>query len=155
MDLPHRNAQSYKFSNKNDLFCACSDFNKTFCGISTCHKWMFKQKISSIFNFDQAHQSWISVKKRFWQVFSNYFCNDWFFSSRWLVIFGSQVNSGGFNSEVTPTKMNMLWMNSRKENHWWDSQIFSPNFLVIHTYQNMIGHIQRKIIRTIQMCCKS
>ena len=27
-----------KFSNKNDLFCAWRDFNKTFCGISTYHK---------------------------------------------------------------------------------------------------------------------
>ena len=60
MDLLHRKAQSYKFSNKNDLFCAWRDFNKTFCGISTYHKWMFKLQISSIFNFDRAHQSWIS-----------------------------------------------------------------------------------------------
>ena len=27
-----------KFSNKNDILCAWRDFNKTFCGISTCHK---------------------------------------------------------------------------------------------------------------------
>ena len=60
MDLLHRKAQSYKFSNKNDHFCAWRDFNKTFCGISTYQKWMFKQQISSIFNFDRAHQSWIS-----------------------------------------------------------------------------------------------
>ena len=60
MDLLHRKAQSYKFSNKNGLFCAWWDFNKTFCGISTYHKWMFKLQISSIFNFDRAHQSWIS-----------------------------------------------------------------------------------------------
>ena len=50
-----------KFSNKNQILCAWSDFNKTFCGISTYHKWMFEQQISSIFNFDWAHQSWISV----------------------------------------------------------------------------------------------
>ena len=60
MDLLHRKAQSYKFSNKNDLFCAWRDFNKTFCGISPYHKWMFKLQISSIFHFDRAHQSWIS-----------------------------------------------------------------------------------------------
>ena len=60
MDLLHRKAQSYKFSNKNGLFCAWRDFNKTFCGIPTYHKWMFKLQISSIFNFDWAHQSWIS-----------------------------------------------------------------------------------------------
>ena len=60
MDLLHRKAQSYKFSNENDLFCAWRDFNKTFCGISTYHKWLFKLQISSIFNFDRAHQSWIS-----------------------------------------------------------------------------------------------
>ena len=34
MDLLHRKAQSYKFSNKTDLFCAWRDFNKTFCVIS-------------------------------------------------------------------------------------------------------------------------
>ena len=28
--------------------------------ISTYHKWMFKLQISFIFNFDRAHQSWIS-----------------------------------------------------------------------------------------------
>ena len=61
MDLLHRKAQSYKFSNKNDLFCAWRDFNKIFCGISTYHKWMLKLQISSIFNFDWAHQSWISA----------------------------------------------------------------------------------------------
>ena len=59
MDLLHRKAQSYKVSNKNGLFCVWRDFDKTFCGISTDHKWMFKLQISSIFNFDQAHQSWI------------------------------------------------------------------------------------------------
>ena len=53
-------ASNCKFSNKNDLLCAWRDFNKTFCGISTYHKWMFKLQISSIFNFDRAHQSWIS-----------------------------------------------------------------------------------------------
>ena len=37
-DLLHRKAQIYKFSNKNDLFCAWKDFNKTFYGISTYHK---------------------------------------------------------------------------------------------------------------------
>ena len=60
MDLLHRKAQSYKFSNKNGLFCAWRDFNKTFCAISAYHKWIFKLQISSIFNFDRAHQSWIS-----------------------------------------------------------------------------------------------
>ena len=60
MDLLHRKAQSYKISNKNDLFCAWRDFNKTFCGVSPYHKWMFKLQISSIFYFDRAHQSWIS-----------------------------------------------------------------------------------------------
>ena len=60
MDLLHRKAQSYKFSNKNVIFCAWRDFNKTFCGISTYHKWMFKLLVSSIFNFDRAQQSWIS-----------------------------------------------------------------------------------------------
>ena len=59
-DLLHWKAKCYKVSNKIDLFCAWRDFNKTFCGISTYHKWMFKLQISSIFNFDQAHQSWIS-----------------------------------------------------------------------------------------------
>ena len=62
-------ASNCKFSNKNDLLCAWRDFNKTFCGISTYHKWMFKLQISSIFNFDQAHQSWISGLlgvKRLW-----------------------------------------------------------------------------------------
>ena len=37
---------------------------------STYHKWMFKLQISSIFNFDRAHQSWISgvlgVKDKNW-----------------------------------------------------------------------------------------
>ena len=60
MDLLHRKAQSYKFSNKNDLFGAWRDFNKKFCGISLYHKWMVKLQISSIFHFDRAHQSWIS-----------------------------------------------------------------------------------------------
>ena len=60
MDLLHRKAQNYKFSNENDFFCAWWDFNKTFCGISTYHKWMFKLQISSIFHLDWAHQSWIS-----------------------------------------------------------------------------------------------
>ena len=53
-------ASNYKFSNKNDILCAWRDFNETFCGISTYHKWKFKLQISSIFNFDRAHQSWIS-----------------------------------------------------------------------------------------------
>ena len=53
-------ASNFKFSNKNDLLCAWRDFNKTFCGISTYHHWMFKLQISSIFNFDWAHKSWIS-----------------------------------------------------------------------------------------------
>ena len=75
MDLLHRKAQSYKFSNKNGLFCPWWDFNKTFCGTSTYHKWMFKLRFSSIFNFDRAHQSWISgvlgVKARnLWFLFS-------------------------------------------------------------------------------------
>ena len=60
MDLLHRKAQNYKVSNKNNLFCAWRDFYKTSCGISTYHKWMFKLQISTIFNFDWAHQSWIS-----------------------------------------------------------------------------------------------
>ena len=60
MDLLHRKAQSYKFSNKNGLFWARRDFNKTFCATSKYHKWMFKLQISSILNFDRAHQSWIS-----------------------------------------------------------------------------------------------
>ena len=60
MDLLHRKKQSYKFSNKNGLFCTWRDFNKTFCGVPTYHKWMFKLQISSMFNFDRAHQSWIS-----------------------------------------------------------------------------------------------
>jgi hypothetical protein len=34
----HKKAQSYKFSNKNGLFCAWRDFNKNLCGISTYHK---------------------------------------------------------------------------------------------------------------------
>ena len=34
--------QSYKFSNKKYLFGAWKDFNKTFCGIFTYSKWMFK-----------------------------------------------------------------------------------------------------------------
>ena len=58
-----RNVDFYtncKFSNKNYLLCAWRDFYKTFCGISTYHKWMFKLQISSIFKFDRAHQSWIS-----------------------------------------------------------------------------------------------
>ena len=33
-----RKAQKYKFSNKNDIFCAWRDFNKTFCGISIYHE---------------------------------------------------------------------------------------------------------------------
>ena len=49
-----------KFSNKKDLKCAWRDFKKKFFGISTYHNWMFKLQISSIFNFDRAHQSWIS-----------------------------------------------------------------------------------------------
>ena len=60
MDLLHRKAQSYKVINKNDLFWAWKDFNKTFCGISTYHKWMFKQQISSIFNFRYVKEVWIS-----------------------------------------------------------------------------------------------
>ena len=60
MDLLHRKAQSYKFSNKNVIFCTWRDFNKTFCGISTYHKRMFKLQVSSIFNFDRAQLSWIS-----------------------------------------------------------------------------------------------
>ena len=36
-DLLHRKAQSYKVSNKNDLFCTWRDFNKTSCGISKYH----------------------------------------------------------------------------------------------------------------------
>ena len=51
MYLLHRKAQSFR---------AWRDFNKTFCSISAYHKWMFKLQSSSIFNFDQAHQSWIS-----------------------------------------------------------------------------------------------
>ena len=42
------------------FFCAWRDFKKTFCGISTYHKWMLKLQISSIFNFDRAHRRWIS-----------------------------------------------------------------------------------------------
>ena len=59
--LLHKNAQNCKFSNTNDFLCtrAWRDFNKTFCDTSTDHKWMFKLQISSIFNFDLAHQSWI------------------------------------------------------------------------------------------------
>ena len=60
MDLLHRTAQSYKFSNKNDHFCAWRDFKKKFCGACRYDKWKFKPKISPIFNFDRAHQSWIS-----------------------------------------------------------------------------------------------
>ena len=60
MDLLHRKAQSYKFSNKNNHFFAWRDFNKTFCDTSTYHKWMFKIQISSIFNYDWARQSWIN-----------------------------------------------------------------------------------------------
>ena len=71
MDLLHRKAQSYKFSNKNDLFCTWRDFNKTFCGISPYHKWMFKLQISSIFHFDWGSDSWmahvIGVKQRQFQ----------------------------------------------------------------------------------------
>ena len=71
-DLLHRIAQSYKVSNKNDLFCTWRDFNKTFCGISTYHKWMFKLQISTIFNFDRTHQSWISgvlgVKEKMFRI---------------------------------------------------------------------------------------
>ena len=75
MDLLHRKAQSYKFSNKNGLFCAWRDFNKTFCAISTYHKWMFKLQISSMFNFDRAHQSWISgvLGVKHWHGKTNYF----------------------------------------------------------------------------------
>ena len=32
MDLLHRKAQSYKFSNKNDLFCAWRDLKKNLFG---------------------------------------------------------------------------------------------------------------------------
>ena len=81
MDLLHRKAQSYKFSNKNGLFCAWRDFNKTFYGISTYHKWMFKLQISSIYNFDQAHQSWISgvlCVKLFCQKKNHDFITIWF-----------------------------------------------------------------------------
>ena len=46
-----------KFNNKNDLLCARRNFNKTFCGIFTYHKGIFELQISSIFNFDPAHQS--------------------------------------------------------------------------------------------------
>ena len=53
-------ASNCKFGNKNDLLCTWRNFNKTFCGISTYHKWMFKLQISFIFNFDRAHQSWSS-----------------------------------------------------------------------------------------------
>ena len=48
------------YYNENGFLCAWKDFNKTFCDVSTYHKWMFKLQISSIFNFDQAHQSLIS-----------------------------------------------------------------------------------------------
>ena len=45
---------------KNDHFCAWRDFKKKFCGACRYDKWKFKPKISPIFNFDRAHQSWIS-----------------------------------------------------------------------------------------------
>ena len=97
MDLLHRKVQSYKFSNKNDHFCAWRDFNKTFCGISAYHKWMFKLQISSIFNFDQAHQSLISgvlgvnacrVRKASHRAgeektWRRLLCEDWGFWSLW------------------------------------------------------------------------
>ena len=73
MHLLHRKAQSYKFSNKNDLFCAWRDFSKTFCGISTYHKWIFKLQISSIFNFEYVNEVWINgvldVKVKFVGLF--------------------------------------------------------------------------------------
>ena len=74
-------ASNCKFSNKNDIFYAWRDFKKLFFYISTCHKWMSKLQIISIFNFDWAHQSWISgglgVKLNMFRR-SKFRCTDWF-----------------------------------------------------------------------------
>ena len=38
MNLPHNNARSSKFSDKNDLLCALRDFYKKFCDLCTYYK---------------------------------------------------------------------------------------------------------------------
>ena len=72
MDLLRRKAQNYKVSNENYRFCTGRDFNKTSCGISTYHKWMFKLEISSIFHFDWASDG--RMASRLFLTFLNFFC---------------------------------------------------------------------------------
>ena len=123
MDLLHRKAQSYKFSNKNDLFCAWRDFNKTFCGISTYHKWMFKLQISSIFNFDRAHQRWISgllgVKKVLLLIMPDLFFIWGWLGGMYLTLcppspLWSRSDGPGY-LHLTPLKIPSLW---KLKNMW-------------------------------------